>query len=392
MSCVTDLDCPAALVCYAQASWYLAGGALYPASGCMCSTWFGWTGPTCTDFGTAQFAFMVANHMVTGLAYSFVFFSGCFCLFKLFRAGAMTVPAKRSRMSSVLVTLVQLTLAAFFCLCSEFTVGTYEYFPEEAVAPTQFSGTEKSNPRLAAAARVLFLLGTVIGLLAIVTLAISWIEVALRSEHLQKKSDTRHMYGFLVAFEVLICFANFGNLAFGSSSYLAVILYPFVIIIAALYAYGFYKMRNLLRQKDDSVSVVGRNASETHALYKQLLDYIYRLTFLMEVVLTLYVIFAVLYTLSLLHGWKETPPGQVGDVLVYEFLCRMVLLFCLLIVLHSCHRSVMRFTNSVSGAVRAKSSQSASGQVNHMSVPSLAKQNSLTTVGVMVHTHATDTR
>ena len=71
LDCAVDVDCPGTMVCYANATWNQAGGA----QRCLCSTWYGATGPSCKDVDTPNAQWWFATGVVFAL-----FFVGVFLL------------------------------------------------------------------------------------------------------------------------------------------------------------------------------------------------------------------------------------------------------------------------------------------------------------------------
>jgi hypothetical protein len=348
MSCVVDLDCPTNLVCYSSASWFLANRDLYPSSACMCTTWYGWTGPSCTDLGgSSQYFFMSAMPGLLGVGFALEFgMSARHVALLLFRTpDLLKSPLKRAQVASALITATQTTLGSAFLLCHEFILVATQFSPAAADRPNAFSAGEKSSG-LSATARILFLLGAVCALLGIVTVALVWVDLALRSEHLQHKSSVSRLSQFIVVYEVLVMLVCFGNLIFGDPDFVAVVFYPFVLFTAMLYLYGFVKMRQLLGHKP---SLQGNQASDIQAKYRQVLAHIYLCTVLVEAFLFMFFVLSIAYTVLSLRGWKQVPPGSVLPMSWLTMLSELMLQGIMAVVIYSTHRSVQRFTASKEG-------------------------------------------
>jgi len=240
-SCVTDIDCPGTLVCY-NTSW------TNHQSTCLCSTWFGFSGPNC-EFAlqTSTSTWRVANSIFFSLAWCAVFLVGVASLRKL---SVFTVvhpqSAEEGRSStgwSVTHTCqVQLVIATALSMTAEILgiITTLSPLDLKLFLP----GTDRKTSTLFYPKQILTSLSYCFIFLALVTLPLHWREIANQAFRPNKKKLS-YLWP-LVAFEILFSAITliFVALSMPSAAYISAI--PFVIIVVALYGIGGLSLWRIL--------------------------------------------------------------------------------------------------------------------------------------------------
>jgi len=358
--CTSDSDCPGNLICFTSASkWFNASAYSPPAAyasldvpvGCLCSDYYGWDGPDCTNFEWSE----VGGPLVLFCLLLLTYFTLCV-------VAAMDIvrllKAKRVFKSSVMIALVQV-FAGTFCLVIEY-IASIIVFSIPNQAPLLNSNGQKSTYPSAVAVYA-FMFGGVLISCAMCSLAYGWIALAIKTQHFKMHAKSlEYSSRGLVALEIVLSLVCFGNLFFGKQEYNSLIFLPFVVLITALYVFGHFKMKQILSQ---ALSVSGKAESAFQKskaqVYLRVLQHVRRTSLIISCTMVLYIIFAVVYYFST-QTTRINAPGQIESPYI-QVVCFGLIAYVTGVVLNSLHASVMRLTNRDSNAVEPSSG----GQPGH---------------------------
>ena len=376
-----DAACPGALWCFTGvASFNASDDALAAAfgrteagdaapRGCLCSNYYGSSGPGCTQAGTARAQFLAAAGIILAVAYvamGVAFLKDTITLHsaatkaKTNASKAPTNPAKRNKTSSTGGIATLLLLEGLLASCVN--ASGQALFVASALSPTEwvYVGGQKTS-RYHIAGYSLYALGVSLVFMTSLSLALWWLEIAEASSKFQSviSSATRTKFRTaLIAFEVVFILCSAVPIA-AQRTVIAVFtsLGPIIAYVVASLA-GYLRLRRVIESVVDVASPPGSPqhqsggaSSSTQAKYTRLIESMRRTTLQSLGASALWVVLSIAAAIPLLTtpdskgGSRNSmgPPSFTGvpSLLVLIELMAAVLLSLLFAVWHNVHTNVV---------------------------------------------------
>jgi hypothetical protein len=242
--CQTDLDCGPGKLCY-------AGLFAIEGRGCVCSPWYGWgeeeDGGGC-NLKTSQWYYSVIIEILLVSCALCVFAVGCYTLSRL---GKRDVWFCFSLVSNMFNTTSTLATAAAFSFVAYRVVALKQLFAEPYELDNFTSnGNKMFSPTTVFLERFFVFCTNFCGVLSAFTLALSWIELANRSESLQGWASRRTTSIYkkinLCAMSIF-ALLNVVLLASNNVPLAALTSMPFLGFIGITFTVGGLKLSKLLK-------------------------------------------------------------------------------------------------------------------------------------------------
>jgi len=356
--------------------------------GCICSSWYGWTGPNCDQFSSPQIVFQAVFSVSYTVLFLIIGIASLVDLQRLVWQRKALTEAKRTASLPVFLALLQLFIGALLTSAENALYSAQYFFPNLATSTTSFSDDEKASA-FSLPLNVCEVIGFVALLAAVATMSWSWLDIAVRSEHLIGHASKTKLQYLVITYEVLLLLVNFGNLIFGSLTYRLIVLFPFLIVIAVCYFLAFIKLRRtfarLESMGDAHISPRGNTPVEKHNKYAAVLNQIFYTVIGIGSLFFLFFALAIGYTMEASIGWKETFPGNINPSPAFLIIAELCLVLVAFMISYSLRQSINRLVH------RETEQASGGGQSVRQSTGATAGDNKHQVVA-MSHTFSSDSK
>ena len=306
MPCTTDADCPQSQVCYSSASWFIAdqpndepGTNLSSSTdaGCLCSGWYGWSGPQCDQLGAPEWTFWVVSSVLVAIAFLGLSTWTLNILFRIQMAHRLSTSA------STKVTLVQIFVAGVCMVVFEAIQIAEVLYPTEAdeIRPPSL---EKSA-YLSETGEIFYVFGVLLSSMSAANIAATYIELALAAQTLKVTSGHRFKL-VIYCFETVFLLVLVINLFAGLYSLSVIVAVPFALIILVAHLFGVIKLRRYMHS----------DHNELERMYIKIMNEIFMSSSIIVAFLCLVIFLGIGWTVVQLQGWKEIRPGLVQPSVV----------------------------------------------------------------------------
>lgn len=325
-TCANDGDCPNGQLCYMAETAWLDGVADLawrdPSKNvCLCSTWYGWKGDSCSE-KTVQFYFAMVLESLEAILSLVAFLVCCYTLFCI----ASDAPSEKNK-----------SRAAYFFttfnLCTVLTaIGSFGLFLSRVAILQTFSGDPDNindwsdsdigtDDKLVKSSilfleRIGYVLCCTAAVLAAFSLALSWIELSSSTNNMRSwaSQKTLNIYKKVnIGFMSLYTTTLLGLIITNNMFYSILAAAPFLLFVGVSFAVGSFKMTKVLgraasfNQAGSSASQAGSSASQ--AYYNDLLRLIRNVAMSISFSVFLMVLGSVVsFYLSQASEWKELCP------------------------------------------------------------------------------------
>jgi hypothetical protein len=246
-SCSVDFDCPDSELCYKGISWYESDAELRASSpsGCLCNSWYAWTGPSCEDFSSATAAIMMWN--VVSLLVG-VFNCALLTLCALeFRNSGRTFCTANTTTSTIVFALVASFFGSLWALVQTMSTSLTRGAPLLAFASHNDIYKGRWNFLSNFVAPVAIFAAAV----SLLNISLLWIDTANNSGRLTAKSSNalrnlRRIFLVLLPLAVVLCGVGAAIEKSSGNVVMGYFISPLIVLVMATYVRAVRKIHFIL--------------------------------------------------------------------------------------------------------------------------------------------------
>jgi len=306
MVCLDDAGCPFNLECYTNITWY---EAQFPGgSGCLCPTWYGFTGPNCT----------ITNQTPTALWWLITaiinIILACICLFFALRTSHLLLRHHLLTWNDVSSSsALQLTIAFFLMIAHQIITAIEVENPSLAVFLP--SPTADKIPTTQTAREIILIGAICCTVIAGLTLALVWVDLAERARkmiHRRVGSTIPITRTVVVLFEFVVIALMVVLCILDVTSIAIVVTIIVIIVCLVFYVVGFWKIYK-------EIQAISSVAAETNKKYYSAVVYEIARTALMVIVceVALLILAVVIVLDDGIGNWKVTStPNEIPPAVI----------------------------------------------------------------------------
>jgi hypothetical protein len=247
VSCLTDFDCPDSELCYNGISWYDSDTELRASSpsGCLCNSWYAWTGPLCDEFSSATAAILMWN-IVSLLVGVFNCALLALCTLE-FRNSGRTFCTANTTTSTIVFALIASFFGSMWALVQAMSTALTRGAPLLAFASYRDIYKGRWNFLSNFFAPVSIFAAAV----SLLNIALLWIDTANNSGRLTAKGshalrNLRRIFIVLLPLAVLLCGCGAVIEKSTGTVVMGYFVSPLIVLVMATYVTGVRKIQFLL--------------------------------------------------------------------------------------------------------------------------------------------------
>mmetsp|Transcript_4569 Transcript_4569/g.8629 ORF Transcript_4569/g.8629 Transcript_4569/m.8629 type:complete len:377 (-) Transcript_4569:164-1294(-) len=340
--CNDDLDCENVLVCFTNLTWQ-ANDPTAP-SGCLCSSFYGWEGPNCTDFGAQTYLSLFINLVIVLVSATVTLFS--------FRTGYKLYSVKQGRNFWNATNVTQLySIIALISICGFrlvtvlilLTPEQNDEFEIGADIGVKFHSFTVADRVFSAVNLVFFTLGTL-------NLSIMWMEVADSCKRVKAlvSSSLSHFRKVVYISQATFVVISIILLTLNMPFLIILATFPYILALGTISYIGQKRLAGVLSEQVALFATSGNEPSTMHTFSNSETQYRRILADIRMTARTLLgfcvavVVSGIVYALLSLHGWQHySKPGQISlAALALDFLMLGLLGSCCT-VQYYCYRNML---------------------------------------------------
>jgi hypothetical protein len=246
-SCSVDFDCLDSELCYKGISWYESDAELRASSpsGCLCNSWYAWTGPSCEDFSSATAAILMWN-VVSLLVGMFNCALLTLCALE-FRNSGRTFCTANTTTSTIVFALVASFFGSLWALVQTMSTSLTRGAPLLAFASYRDIYKGRWNFLSNFVAPVAVFAAAV----SLLNISLLWIDTANNSGRLTAKSSNalrnlRRIFIVLLPLAVVLCGCGAAIEKSSGSVVMGYFVSPLIVFVMATYVLAVRKIHFIL--------------------------------------------------------------------------------------------------------------------------------------------------